>query len=147
MSLIIDSLAKLAEKFSQKYPGEASGIATLDGSGDVVEPVLKVEAGGVDLRCKVIDIGDWDMDAASNVDVAHGLTAANIRSVSVVIRDDAESLRYVIDDGEGSALNISGVQFNNTNVSIYRTTGGGFDDVDFNSTSYNRGWIIIWYVP
>ncbi len=37
MSLIIDSLAKLAEKFSQKYPGEASGVATLDGSSKVVE--------------------------------------------------------------------------------------------------------------
>ena len=37
MSLIIDSLAKLAEKFSQKYPGEASGVATLDGSGDVLQ--------------------------------------------------------------------------------------------------------------
>jgi len=37
MSSIIDSLTKLAEKFSGKYPGEASGVATLDGSSKVVE--------------------------------------------------------------------------------------------------------------
>ncbi len=35
MSSIIDSLAKLAEKFSQKYPGEASGVATLDANARI----------------------------------------------------------------------------------------------------------------
>ncbi len=47
MSSIIDSLAKLAEKFSQKYPGEASGVATLDGSGDVVEAVTSIQADAI----------------------------------------------------------------------------------------------------
>ena len=47
MSSIIDSLAKLAEKFSQKYPGEVSGVATLDGSGDVVEAVTSIQADAV----------------------------------------------------------------------------------------------------
>ena len=35
MSLIIDSLAKLAEKFSQKYPGEASGLVELDANARI----------------------------------------------------------------------------------------------------------------
>ncbi len=35
MSSIIDSLAKLAEKFSQKYPGEASGVAELDANARI----------------------------------------------------------------------------------------------------------------
>ncbi len=35
MSSIIDSLAKLAEKFSQKYPVEASGVATLDANARI----------------------------------------------------------------------------------------------------------------
>ena len=151
MSLIIDSLAKLAEKFSQKYPGEASGVATLDGNGDVVEAALKVEAGGVDLRCKVIEIGDWNMVAFSNESIPHGLTYANIRNVSVMIRNDDDTLRYMVPgygqhDG-GAVLDVSINTVASANIVLIRQTGGNFDSANFDATSYNRGWVTIWYVP
>ena len=41
----------------------------------------------------------------------------------------------------GGVRNIDG-----TNVILYRRTGGDFDATDYDATSYNRGWITIWYI-
>jgi len=35
----------------------------------------------------------------------------------------------------------------NTNVQMERRNGTHFDGANFNATSYNRGWITIWYEP
>ena len=174
MSSIIDSLAKLAEKFSQKYPGEANGVATLDGSSKVVEDpgsaaytkggasgiasldanqnvVEPIAAGGsVGLKVKVIEIGDWDMSTATGVSsttVAHGLTLANIRAISVIIRGDvglniSKDLNLI--NGSGTGRN--GVRADLTNITMNRETSGEFDNVNYDATSYNRGWVTIWYV-
>ena len=99
------------------------------------------------LRCKVININDWNMDSTHYVDIAHGLTAANIRSVSaVVIRDD--SAMY-IPSGFGNetfgSLSDLQVSYSGTNVRLMRIASGFFDNVDWDSTGFNRGFITIWY--
>lgn len=105
--------------------------------------------GSVKLRTKVIEIGDWDMDATPNINVAHGVVAANIRTVFVMISNDEAPLFYF----DLSKANSSGVvdgfsQIDvNTGTDIFleRRTGGSFDTTSFNATSFNRGWITIQY--
>ncbi len=98
-----------------------------------------------------IEIGDWDMDADTNSGVAHGLGAAfkNIRSVKIIIRDDADSSYYDIyffKDTVDPALISGGIRLiDTTDITIQRRSGGEFDDATFNSTSYNRGWVAVEY--
>jgi len=46
-----------------------------------------------------------------------------------------------------STANDNMIRTNATEVTIQRETGGVFDSVDFNSTSFNRGWVTIQYIP
>ncbi|MEE9354206.1 MAG: hypothetical protein V3U75_01315 [Methylococcaceae bacterium] len=101
------------------------------------------------VRTKVINIGDWNMVSTANKLVAHGLTLANIRSVNVTVRNDADTVynpvvsTYV---AGGTEIDLWIAQITATNVSLNRRNGSTYDDVAFDSTSYNRGWVIIIYV-
>lgn len=102
------------------------------------------------LLTKVIDIGDWNMDANSATFVAHGLSNfLKIRTVSVMIRRDDDSFFYDLQvvnvlNGltSGSVLSIGP-----TDIILQRTDTGSFDQIDFNATSFNRGWVTIQYLP
>lgn len=100
------------------------------------------------LKTKIIEIGDWDMDAdQTSTPVAHGLTYANIRSVSALVRNDADDAMYdlsAIFDSSSAASKAILVQ--STNITLQRPTGSYVDATTWNSTSYNRGWITINYV-
>jgi len=98
------------------------------------------------LKQKVIEIGYWDMDATSNVSVAHGLTLANIRGISALIRDDNAANYY--DFGAINTSESSGhfIRTDSTNIVLYRGTDGLFDNVTYDAATYNRGWITIKYV-
>lgn len=99
---------------------------------------------------KMITIGDWNMDATSSINVAHGLTVANIRGVQGMIRDDAGTTIYPIVTGGqayGDSVELLLQSINSVNMVLGRRTGGVFDNTSFNATSYNRGWIIIEYEP
>ena len=113
----------------------------------------KAFAGG--LATKVIDIGDWDMSAGtglSNIAVAHGLGSfTSIRSITGMMRDDANTNAFTFPAGATDATdgllqmwvgNVSG-----SDINLYRLTGGDFDSAFFNDTGYNRGWLVIKYVP
>jgi hypothetical protein len=117
------------------------------------------QGGGNALKCKVIDIGDWDMSSDSSVSVAHGVTAGNIRFIAGVIRNDAGDAYFTIghsykgsgaSSGDtplvfGSDFTGASPPYTSTTIFISRFTTGFFDSADFNATSYNRGWITIWY--
>jgi len=94
---------------------------------------------------KMIDIGDWDMDATASITVAHGLTAANIRSVDVHIRDDTPTNYYPLDYGPSTTVDSGWYNYNATNIVLFRETTGLFDSTSFDATSYNRGYIVIEY--
>lgn len=101
---------------------------------------------GIYLRTKVIEIGDWNMDTTTNVSIAHGLTLANIRHLSVIIRDDDNATYYDLPTYNASGTSDEAVFANSINIRIFRSTAGTFDGSLFDSTSYNRGWIIIDYI-
>ena len=97
------------------------------------------------IHTKTVQIGDWNMDSTSSVNVAHSLTAADIRSVSVVIRDDTPTNYYPLGyspDPDGEA---GYVYWDSTNIVLTRGTSQFFDSTSFDSTSYNRGWVTITY--
>jgi hypothetical protein len=99
----------------------------------------------VAIKRKVIDIGDWNMTVASNVNVNHGLTLSTIRSITVIIRNDANTQYYgTYGDGGGGLGDLSlSIRALSTQVELNR--GTFFDSTNFDSTSYNRGWITVEY--
>lgn len=99
------------------------------------------------LREKLIPIGDWNMDTVVSVDVPHGLDRSKIRGVSVIIQTDAPVTGvYDLNRGNLAGDNPGGVDvIGAANITLVRQTGGLFDGIAFDSTGYNRGWIIIKY--
>ena len=91
------------------------------------------------------------MDTSGTVNVAHGLTYTNIRSVNGLIRDDADTARAPINGfGQplgGTPVNVDiAATVDPTNVQITRLTGGPFDNANYDGTGFTRGWIIITYI-
>ena len=99
---------------------------------------------------KVLNIGDWNMDSTASISVAHGLTASKIRGVTGYIRSDSGLSSYPVSLGSVSPAatdaEVTITQVNSTNVLLSRRSGGVFDMADFDSVSYNRGWLMIDYV-
>jgi hypothetical protein len=110
--------------------------AAADGIGDTIP------------RQKVIEIGDWNMDTTATKTVSHGLTLATICGVRGVVRDDAGTEHFGMltlqDDITNYGVRITDVS--SSLVNLERETGGTFDGNGFDSTSYNRGWVIVDYL-
>jgi len=94
----------------------------------------------VTLKTKIIEIGDWDMDADATSNVAHNITDfKKIRNVEVWIRIDSDVSASPLDrEGKVTAID-------STNIQLARDASGVFDSVNYDSTSFNRGWITIRY--
>lgn len=129
----------------------AGAVGTvLAGKGAGVLPAYEniQDVSEIPLKCTVVDIGDWNMDATISIQVAHGLTLSNIRNINVVVRDDADSIHIPLNYGDVTALGVPAGDFNaqSTDVYLARDLGGFFDNANYDATSYNRGWITIWHV-
>ncbi len=106
------------------------------------------------LITKVIDIGDWDMDASVSIDIAHGIDDYyKIRDVRVMIRRDTPAAAnfYPLDHlalyvAASAYIAQGGIEYiNSTIIRLFRLGSGFFDSSIFDDTSYNRGWITITY--
>lgn len=94
------------------------------------------------LLSKTIDIGDWNMDSTLNKMVTHGITLNKIRTIDIIIRNDADDTYYPVDNYSADI----GCTITSTDVSISRAIGGIFDNTSFDSTGFNRGWVTIFYI-
>ncbi len=95
-----------------------------------------------------MEIGDWNMDLNTTVDIAHGLDFTKIRGWTMVIRQNAGEFDTRYKEGytsTGDDVLLAIYVINDTNIRCWRKVGGFFDGALFNSTSYNRGWIPITY--
>lgn len=100
------------------------------------------------LKTKVVQIGEWNMDATSSVDIVTGLSFDQIRHVSAIIISDAGTgwtplIGNSISGDLGGTINFVG-----TTVTVVRTTGGYFDNSSFDATAStvaNRGYVTITY--
>jgi len=97
------------------------------------------------IRTSIIIIGDWDMDSTSSLNVAHGLTGANIRTVNCTIIPDFTDFKHPLDSSDSSGVSEGSLVWDGTNIALSRTTGGKFDNTTYDQTSFNRGWITITY--
>jgi hypothetical protein len=99
---------------------------------------------------KIVNIGDWNMDAdiTSNI-IVHGLDLSKIRSSSAVIINDTSSFLYNLDiaiESTGDIIMQGWIDWiDTTSILLERVDGGFFDSSIFNSTSFNRGFITITY--
>ena len=95
------------------------------------------------LNTKILDIGDWDMSAGGTT-VAHGLTWTKIRDVTVLVRNDLDTLLiplFINTNAVGGWYTVD-----STVINLYVTTVSAFDNSGFDATSFNRGWVTIKYV-
>lgn len=90
-------------------------------------------------RTEVVELGDWNMDMTTSINVAHGLVYENIIGAVVLVRNDADTAR---DTGGGVVVGA----IDSTNIAIVRVPGSKFDNTDYDSTSYNRGWLTVTYM-
>lgn len=117
--------------------------------------VVTTGTGTPTLKCAVFPIGDWNMDADANATVDYApISGTAIRSMQVCIRSDDEQRHYygapdIIDNSGALSLTIGtgydGLIVTNTTITIERKASGQFDNALFDSTSFNRGWLTIWY--
>ena len=135
-AVIIGANGKTITQNNESWIGEVHTI-----NGLVVNPpITEVE----------LQIGDWDMDTTVAIDVSHNLSATEwktIRNVNVMIRNDADSSHYNLDRGSGFGDGGSMTVINATIIQVARVTGGIYDNINYDSTSYNRGWITFSYTP
>ena len=105
--------------------------------------------------CKVIALGDWNMDANPNLTLTsadHGLSNTevySIKNIDVIVRDDANEINIPFPRNNDGYVNliVTATSIHGTvgDIILTRSSGGYFDNTNFDSTSYNRGWIMIWY--
>lgn len=99
------------------------------------------------LLTKVIEIGDWNMASTTTVNIAHGLTLSKIRKVEAIIRNDSDTGRFMIENAPNVTVADTSLNVLSSEVRLDRKVGGYFDTTSFDSTSYNRGYIIIQSIP
>ncbi len=97
---------------------------------------------------RVIDIGDWNMLASTTLSVLIGMRHQQIRDVGATIRNDLDTGSYPLDcyiaDATQGGISYS-ADLTGERILMERATGGLFDSNNFDSTSYNRGYILIEY--
>jgi hypothetical protein len=108
-------------------------------------PVAGWLSDGTPYYKKIINIGDWNMDATETVNIAHGLSITKILSVSSFIINDAGTIIYNLLTAFSSSIQ-GAHAIGASNVTLSRINGGAFDNANYDSTSYNRGRIEIDYI-
>lgn len=95
------------------------------------------------LQTKVYDITAWNMDTTATYTIAHGLPDfKKIRNIQTIIIDNTNTILFDITQPDNSGLPSGFNTADNTNLIIYRQTGGSFDSALYNNAS---GTITIQY--
>ncbi len=118
---------------------------------DMIFGYLLLQAETRPILKKIIDIGEWNMDATAQISVAHNLSAGfrKIKINKVIVRYDDDSKYTSLISGNVDGHFNGWILYSDiTNFELFRRTGGEFDNVNFDgtaSTVANRGWIFIEY--
>lgn len=142
-----------------KAAHDALGIVagSCSGNAATATTATKTTDGVNVIYTKIINIGDWNMDASATpvaYPVPLGVSGAKIRSVSVHIIGDMDEMNaYEIENllitfvgGTASIAGAYAVTAQTNGIYLLRVTGGYFDNAQHDKTSYNRGWVTITYV-
>jgi len=140
------------------FSNGASGSELFDEDSSSVLPVITPYEQNKDgVITRSFQIGTWNMDSSPTkfVPIA-GIDDTKIVELSAFIISDTGSGVYnkpidYIDILSGSPT-LSGIPSGSIKtsggvVAIDRVTGGVFDSTDYNSTSQNRGYVVVKYLP
>jgi hypothetical protein len=121
------------------------GIKTLSSTGSVsLEVAHSISTGTlsvIDLKPIVLNLGDWNMNTVNNIFIQNGgIDHTKVISITCVIRRDTDDRRYDF-ASDGSGL----IYMDASNIGLSRSIGGIFDASAFQNTSFNRGFVTIWY--
>jgi len=133
--------------------GEMAALSSYSPQDKIVTPYTlfltsKIAHTESRLTTKIVNIGDWNMQASATKNVAHGVDVELIRDVKAMIFTDTGSTVILpLDSYNAVTFTIDGgVRYiDPIHVELGRKPGGYFDSADFNATSYNRGYILITY--
>ncbi len=115
-----------------------------NGQRRIIENIQETD--GKLVSVKILEIGDWNMKDTTVVNITHGVSFSAIRAVHTMVRNDSDTaaaeLQY-----HPSPVSVAGgyVFWDSTDIVLTRNAAGVYDDVTYNSTSYNRGWVTFWY--
>ena len=107
-------------------------------------------------KTKILNIGDWDMNATLFVLIAHGLAFAKIIKIKVTIFVDDDSPAYPFASNievhdsiavPGTIVLAGAVVWDGVNVQISRLAGAVYQSIQYDKLAYNRGLIEITYLP
>ena len=138
----IDKLLGDVSYTEQNYITDAEKITE---SLDALDVQLKIVSDNAILNTTVFEIGDWDMNASVTpvAQITHGVTFTKIRSVKVLIINDAANLITGLTEytsGAGSWY------ISSTEVVLSRANSGFYDSTNYETPpSGNRGWVTIEY--
>jgi len=133
------------------FYADTAGNANTADSATTAGTSEKLTDGTNTIGIKVVPIGVWNMDADDSINAAHGLNAEKIVAITGIIRNDANTLRYVINQRGVSSLGTGITSFDATNVTMYRASYNPavaeiFDSTDFDSILFSRGYLVITYI-
>ena len=122
----------------------------------IITPSKLADVNGGILQ-KVVSIGDWNMDTTVIKAVTHSIGdwTKIIGVKATIFADDDSSLDplsqdlFVADNPSafGTPVITGAYATNATTIVLSRLTGGWYDSVEFDKTSYNRGYVVIEYLP
>ena len=135
-----------ASNSASSATSSASAAATSETNAASSAAEAADSAASITLKSLVLEIGDWNMDTASFIWVAHGLDSSKIRTLTVLIRQDGGVLAFALPTYNPAGTSVEIVSYNSTQVEISRATNGTFDNTNYDTTSFNRGWVTIQYI-
>lgn len=141
---------------------DASGerVIRTGGPGGTGDAVINIECSSVEMNGVrqpfriMLAIGTWDMDATASVNVAHGFgTDANqiVQAGGMIFSDNgplvSDHIPITPGPNTGSAPDVYVAGIDGTNITLTRRTGGVCDNLSYNSTGINRGYVVVDYDP
>lgn len=108
--------------------------------------IIETGSGGLNVFCKKIDIGAWNMYTTITKTIAHGLGSSwsKVVSVNAMIFTDLQTQMFTLNragDGGYSGYDL----IDSTNIVLVIKSGGYFNTVAYQSTLINRGYLLIEY--
>lgn len=140
-SFLNGSIADTYEKNRAVVQGTTGNLDFDDNTFFSLSNQAAFSGGIVTLQKSVIEIGTWNMDTTTSINVAHGLTdITKLRRADVIIQDDSGGNVWKLDTGSPPAGSIEA--FGSVNVNLFRSGSGLFDDPLFDGSG-NRGWLTL----
>jgi len=135
----------------QDTPGASKYYGTDSSSGKGYHSFPTVPNGfttedGTRIKTKVFDVGTWNMDTTDSIQVVLDQAYTQVLGVKVTIMADGiTTAQYPLDWFDGTSTQ-GGIGSALTQlITLYRKTGGVFDDPAFSGSS-NRGYLTLTYI-